>query len=395
MLTRMAPGIILVLLFAAGCSGKGVKQSSEAAPEAVSQGQKYSGPVWPALAQLDSGENPLWFELGAGGPKLIESPASASLAPFVPWPYARYVSGMQIWDGFLVMAVNRDGFLVLGATADPAAVMLYRVAAGGFWDPYTAESFFLWEHKPTVLLYRNDFFADPAAPSPRPQVYVLDRSSSVPLGAVVPALESFPSDGPWEAETVQRGPDGLWYYRMKEKGKAKNETAYFRTGNLGEEGEKITVGEWRDSELPEGPGNAPPLLAALLLKAQPEPGSGQGDSGPARIFVVKTLSPDFEGTRFFSSARISGSAGTENSALLYGYCREAPGPLSLAVFGDGRGLGSDGPGQDIRPFSLPRLPDGFAYTGIALLGNVLAASWEEQQEAGIGAAGFMVMKITN
>jgi hypothetical protein len=91
---------------------------------------------------------------------------------------------------------------------------------------------------------------------------------------------------------------------VREKGKAQNGTAYFRTADLADAGEKVSVGEWRNSS----------------RSGDDEPGTG--------------------------------------------------------------------------PFSLPALPEGFAYTGVAALGGVVAASWEEQQEAGIGAAGFMVMSLT-
>ena len=317
-LTPVLLVLLLVTLFlAAACTGKetrsgGSRPRPRVAPNAGIQREisAFTGPVWPALAMLRTGENPLWFELGPGGPELIQSPDQASLIPYTPWPNARFVTGIQRWDGFLVMAINRDGFLVLGlgettASAgnsdDTAAAVLYRVTGNGLWDPYTAESFFIWKDKPAVLLYRNDFFIETSASSLRPQVYFLDRSSAAPLGVSIPALEHFPSDGPWEAEVVRRGADGLWYYRMREKGKDQNETAYFRTRNLAEKGESISADEWWKSNLPENPENIP------------------------------------------SS-------------------------------------------------SLPPLPEGFVYTGVALLGGILLASWEEQQEAGIGAAGFMVIK---
>jgi hypothetical protein len=41
---------------------------------------------------------------------------------------------------------------------------------------------------------------------------------------------------------------------------------------------------------------------------------------------------------------------------------------------------------------LPILPEGFAYTGLAWLGDTLFASWEEQEDYNIGAAGFMAVK---
>ena len=42
--------------------------------------------------------------------------------------------------------------------------------------------------------------------------------------------------------------------------------------------------------------------------------------------------------------------------------------------------------------SLPPLPEGFVYTGIARAGANLFASWEEQEDFSIGAAGFVVIK---
>ena len=50
--------------------------------------------------------------------------------------------------------------------------------------------------------------------------------------------------------------------------------------------------------------------------------------------------------------------------------------------------------SDTGSFPLPPLPEGFAYHSIELLGNILLAAWEEQLDAGIGAAGFMVMVLS-
>jgi len=43
-------------------------------------------------------------------------------------------------------------------------------------------------------------------------------------------------------------------------------------------------------------------------------------------------------------------------------------------------------------YPLPPLPEGIIYTGAAIIGNNLFASWEEQEDYNIGAAGFMLMK---
>jgi len=385
-LTYLFLGIFFVLFFAA-CTGKGVardgahEDAREGGPGAgADQKQIQNGPAWSVLSLLETGGNPLWFEVSSGSPSLIESPAQASLAPFTPWPNARYVTGMELWNNYLVMAVNRVGFIILGPAADDSNIVLYSAAPGGLWDPYTAESFFIWEDKPSVLLYRNDFFAALEAPSPRPQVYALDDSSPLPIGVHIPALESFPPGRSWEAELLNHERDGFWYYRMKQKGEVQNATAYFRVRDLKEAGEKISFDAWMSSNDPESPGNVPPHLTAVLNKAS--------ETEPGKIAEVKAISPDFDGPRFFGFT--GSAAGTENPSLMYAFCRETD-SFALAIFPDGRGLYSAGKDAEIKPFSLPALPDGFVYTGAALIGKVLAASWEEQQEAGIGAAGFMVV----
>ena len=385
-------GVLLTLVLVTSCTGKKNPPAvgpavapAGVAPAASGSGTGtevpgQAGPAWTTLSLLETGENPLWFELNSGGPSLIDSPGSASLAPFTPWPYARYIIGMQIWDNFLVMASNRDGFLILGPADDAANVVLYRAASGGIWDPYTAESFFTWEDKPAVLIYRNDFFADLNAPSPRPQVYLLDKSSPVPLAADIPALEIFPSDHTWETEVVHRGADGFWYYRMKEKGEVQDGTAYFRSRELDAAGEKISFGDWINSNNPEKPENAPAVLKEFLYKVS------KADLG--KNAEVKAVSPDFDGPRFFDFA--GSSAETENPKLMYTFSREKD-SSAIAIVPDGRGLYSNGNDDSINTFSLPALPEGFVYTGLALIGKILAATWEEQQEAGIGAAGFMVI----
>jgi len=295
--------LFLALFFTVSCAARSGSQDGETAT--VSEVQVPAGPAWPALALLRTGVNPIWFELGPGGPSLIESPATAALTPYAPWPHARFVTGLQMWGGFLVMAVNRDGFLILGTASEPTELILYRVADNAFWDLYTTESFFIWEDRPAVLLYRNDFFSALSAPPLASQIFTLSKSSPIPVPASVGAFENLPAH--WEVEVVRRGSDGFWYIRMREKGQAQNSTAYFRTGDLAIEGARISIDEWRNS--------------------------------------------------------------------------------------DTRGSDSTGANFDAGHFSLPALPDGFAYSNVTLLGNVLVASWEEQFDAVIGSAGFMVMAL--
>jgi len=374
---------LLPLVLLAACS------AAEPRPEAA-----VPGPVpaaWPALALVETGDVPLWFELAPGGPELIHSPESASLEPFVPWPHARFAVDMLAWEDTLVMAVNLDGFLVMGpAEVDPgsahnANLLLRRVSSGGHWAPYTVGSLFFWRGTPAALLYRNDFFAELYPVSPQPQVFALDASSPVPLGAEIPALSGAPPDGSWEAESLRQGPSGYWYYRVRERGGQRNQTSYFRARSLEGEGERISLAQWRNSEIPLGPQRIPPVLAAMIDGISSlNPGGGEG--GPA--LRLQVVSPEFEGPRVFSSAPPAFDG--EPLPRLYGFFREGQKPLALLVFPDGRGLYSRG--AEARPFSLPPLPQGFVYTGIAAVGDSVVALWEEQDGAGIGAAGFMLFR---
>ena len=377
---KYAFGIFFILLLAMSCSKKENASAGSVQKESRPVSQVPAGTAWPALALLETGENPLWFELGPEGPGLIESPAEAGMAPYVPWPNARFVIDMEAWEDFLVMAVNRDGFYILGPVAEKGSdrVVLYRVSGRSFWNFYTAESFFIWKQKPAVLLYRNDFFEEPTAPPLTQQVYILEKSSPVPLETSVPAFENFPSG--WEAEAVRKGPDSFWFYRIKDKNKADGEILYFRTADLAETGEKISVGEWRNSNNPEKPEHLPRNAAAFLSKT--------ALLGFGGVSTVKITSPDFEGPCFFA---LDPTAGSENPELLYAFFREKDN-LALAILPDGRGFFSGEREPEPRLFSLPPLPEDFVYTGISVFRNILVASWEEQQDAGIGAAGFMVMK---
>ena len=86
--------VLVMLLLNLACSGKAGRQQVETGTG--NSWQADTRLAWPALALLQTGANPLWFELGEEGPVLIESPAAASLSPYVPWPHARFIVGMQL-----------------------------------------------------------------------------------------------------------------------------------------------------------------------------------------------------------------------------------------------------------------------------------------------------------
>jgi hypothetical protein len=229
-------------------------------------------------------------------------------------------------------------------------------------------------------LYRNDFFSETQAPPPSPRLFFLDEGEPEPLGVDLPALERFPAASGWEVNSLAPGPDGFWYYRAAPppdtQYPAKAPDEYYRSADLSLPGEKISLGLWRNSSLPEPPGAAPPPLAAFLEGALKPPFVSE----PAAAAVI---SSGFSGARVFSGSG-------ESSVLLSGYYREGPETLALLIARDGRGLLALSGGEAL-PFSLPSLPEGFSYTGIGLAGEVLIASWEEQQDSAVGSAGFMAL----
>jgi hypothetical protein len=383
--TSRAPGALFMLItgfcFAvqAGCS-----RQQPQVPEPLPRNQPEESRLsWKALAVLKTGENPLWFELSEDGPRLVASPGEAALLPYTPWPLSRYIAGMLPWEGDLVLAANRGGFYVLIPLAEGGAV-LYGVSDSAQWDPYAVSSLFMYENHPAVLLYRDVFFAEPSAPPPDPPFFMLSRESPVPEAVNLPVLDSLPEspgENPavWELNSLRPGRDGFWYGRRTRTGGPRPETVYFRAADLSRQGEVVSAGEYRNSGLPEPVSAAPAYIASFLaaLAAQVPPG-GQ---------AVEFVSPSFPAARIFSTD-IQGGAG--NTGVLRGYYRESPEPLVFAIDAEGRFFGM---ARRERLFSsaLPPLPQGFVYTGVSLAGGVLAATWEEQEDSGTGAAGFLVM----
>jgi hypothetical protein len=124
-------------------------------------------------------------------------------------------------------------------------------------------------------------------------------------------------------------------------------------------------------------------------------------AGEGKLPVVAVVSPDFPALRSFSLKGESDGPGDKDWSAELG---EMPEPVEIAgyyqapdraaaVFPDGRGVYAPAqlPLEAALPFALPSLPEGFVYTRIGLVGAVLIAGWEEQQDWLVGAAGFMVI----
>jgi hypothetical protein len=305
------------------------------------------------------------------------------------------------------MGVNREGFLVIAPGDGPAFEYtgIRRAAEDEYWARYTLGTLFLQDDLPAALLYRNGFFSDPDGEPPAPPARALLPGNSRPAALIIPAFEELNAGG-WEVDGLRRGPDGFWYYRVISRASARPVVRYFRGPGLNERGEEVSLGEYRNSAQPEEVQKAPPVLAETLegafLLADREGAAGSRPPDPPPLRIAALISPDFPGTRYFSSGRAGAGEGLLE---LSGFYRErfpgAPGEffdLALVILPGGRGIygrsSLQAPsGVQTGPFVLPPLPEGFVYTGLGLAGRVLVVPWEERQESGVGAAGFMVIDI--
>ena len=381
-------GIIFLPLALAGilCSC-GRHSRAESVADAV---QPEPAPALQPLAVLQAGEYPLWFQFSETGPVLLESIAGAQLsAALVPWPLAAYVPGILVAGDELFMAVNRDGFLRFvpwpgTGSPDrdgPAGLGLYWIYGGEFWRQYTVGAFALVGEKPAALLYRDDRFLDSGAEVPGPRTWTWGPDSAEPEALAIPALDEFPPEEGWNVDTFRLGPDGFWYYRVLRPEAARPEIRLLRTVDPGLPGEEVSLGQFQNSALPEPLSAAPAPLGDLLKAAFVAAGGASAE----------VVSPEFPQQRHFAG---TGEGGT---GLLVYYRNGPAGPCAVAILPDGQGvlvsLNAAAEQPEVRPFSLPPLPEGFVYTGIGLAaGDVFCAAWEEQEEFNIGAAGFMVIK---
>jgi len=362
--------LLLCLLLSCKRSKAVDEQAASVAPQAV-----------PAIAPtmiLQAGEYPLWFQF-ADGPALIETIEDACYsAALVPWPLTPHVRFMLAQGDSVLMAVNRDGFISLSPQG--ARIGLYRFSGGEFWRQYTVGAFLLFNTKPVALLYRDDRFLDSEEPPPSPRLWTFDRYAYRPQPFALPSLNAFaPQDG-WDIDALRRGGDGLWYFRAVKKSAANPELRpeiKMLRADLAREGEQVSLGAFQNAALPEPLSAAPGPLRDMLIAAFAESGSG----------LAAVVSPEFSTTRHFAIDRekpaIMGfySAGGSENAFL------------LATTPQGNALYAQAGAAVMRHFSLPPLPEGFCYTGIALCADTIFASWEEQDEYSIGAAGFMVIRF--
>jgi hypothetical protein len=293
------------------------------------------------------------------------------------------------------MAVNRGGFLLAG-TSGAELTALRRIEAP-YWKDYTAISFFMFDEKPAVLLSRDDFFVEASVPVPASRIWSPVSGGGFADGLAeidAAAFTDFPPADGWDIDALRLGNDGYWYYRAALKAGEMPQYRYFRTSSFSEKGEEISVSRFRNAAAPEALNAAPPLLAdivqAVFSRAVPD-----------QHISASVVSPEFKDARVFS---LSGNSGAEDETVLLGFYRPGKIPQAIFIFPDGRGFIAESSAEDsagsstdravlVRDYVLSPLPEGFVYTGIGISGNVIFASWEEQQDYNIGAAGFMAVRL--
>ena len=359
--------LLSCLLFACNRSKAADANAASVTPPAA--------PLVTPRAILQAGEYPLWFQFTAEGPVLIESIEDACFsAALVPWPLAPHIRFMLARGEDLLMTANRDGFLRLSPQEGGQAA-LYRFSGGEFWRQYTAGAFMLFDEQPVALLYRDDRFFDSDAPLPSPRLWTFDLYSPGINPVALPSIDAFAPEDGWDIDAFRRGGDGFWYFRAVRKSGAHPEIRMLRS-DLAREGEQVSLGAFQNAALPEPLAAAPEPLREMLTAVFAESGSG----------LATVISPEFSTTRSFAADR-------EKPALSGFYSGSMENTFFLATTPQGNALYAKTGAAVIRHFSLPALPEGFYYTGIGMCGDTIFASWEEQDEYSIGAAGFMVIQF--
>jgi len=297
--------LVLFLSLVSCTRGSGRAASSQQpVPETLAgvSGYETSGAV--PMAILQTGEYPLWFLLTEEKPVYIGTIEEAiGMSAFIPWLYTPHIRFLQKDKDDLVMVINRIGVFKItpneNSDTGQHEFTAYFFSGGDFWRQYTAGGFVFYEDKPAALLYLDDRIIEIDLPKPSPQVWSFNMKSNNLFPIDIPVFKLFPEDDGWSADTLRKGNDGLFYYRIAKRSDSSASVKMFRANNLIQQGSEISIDV------------------------------------------------------FYNSA-----------------------PRK----------------EEISHPSLPPLPDNFVYTDIAEIGDSVFASWEEQQDYSIGAAGFMLIK---
>ncbi|MDR1507402.1 MAG: hypothetical protein LBI67_09915 [Treponema sp.] len=345
------------------------------------------------MAVIKTGPEPFWFEFASGGPRLIPSPQYAALEPFVPWKLSRYAAAFLTDDSRLVAVINQEGFLVFEFGEEGQVSFNYHPGSG--WGGYSVSSVFWFGSRPAVLLARDDIFSSLDLPPPSPELRLFDGlpGRELPAGELpageLPAFAGLSPPGRWETVSVLWGGDGAWYCRKLRRDSSGGAELYVKSADLAVRGEISSAQAYLLAARPENTPEAPAFLAGLLEAAGVLAG---------KPCTWRTISPEFKASRVFQTGMEAELAELLSASAYYRKGTPAsPGGRSLseaalALLPDGRGVfrGESYSGN----FALPPLPEDYVYTAVCLAGeNTIIASWEEQKDWNVGAAGFVMLEI--
>jgi hypothetical protein len=207
------------------------------------------------LAILQPGKYPLWFQLTESGPALLDSIEDAIFSSaFIPWPFALHTSFFNLIPETasgadeLFMAINGYGFIKLAGhysqtSGETESLTMYCFPREIF-QQYTIGGFVFYEDKPAALLYLDDRFLDTDAPHPLSRTWTFNMESNRPFPLDIPALEFFPAEDGWSADTLRLGSDGFWYYRVR---RFNAEIHILRTADLSKAGEPASLAAFQNS----------------------------------------------------------------------------------------------------------------------------------------------------
>lgn len=327
---------------------------------------------------------PLWFEFGADGPVSIAGPLDSSLTPFEPWPLSRRGAGLVASGNSVAVAANRDGFLSLVPRSD-GEISVYRVSNAAEFAPYSVAAVFAYNGAPTALLYRDRFFVDPVESAAEPRSFSVVKGRTELLPVEIPLLSAYPAAQSWDVESLSAASDGRILLRAVRDGAV----SYAAAASLDGEKSEISAGAYRSALLPLSSDSANPLLRSVLeaaandmdkKKAKVATACGKGRPFPESYLVARSQKGAVESVLAASEGEVE---------RVWAYYDEA---LAVLLFPDGGLYTAAASGQAVRG-NLPLLPDGFVYTGIALIGKTAVALWEEQDGWAVGSAGFLLVDV--
>jgi hypothetical protein len=370
-----------ILFFAVLCVSLSCTKEAPAGDRgAVSAGEQVPENGRQAMAVVRTGAEPFWFELAAGGPRLIPSPQHAALEPFVPWKLSRYIAAFLADENRLVAAVNQEGFLVFEFPKEGEIAFYYY--SDPLWNGYSVSSVFWFGRFPAALLARDGIFSNPLPPPPNPALVYFDGNAITGFEPAAFAALS-PEDG-WETVDLLWGGDA-WYCRKLRHGEPAGGEAYLKAADLAGGGERSSGAAFLRAARPKDPAEAPPSAGTFLAAALEAAGALAG-----KPCTFNTVSPELKAPVVFETGM-----GADITELVSASAYYRSG-AALALLPDGRGVfrGASQGGE----FALPSLPEGYAYTAVCLAGEnngtyTVIVSWEEQEAWNVGAAGFGMLEI--